>query len=44
MQFHLIIIGSRLRMRLVGADPPTLAAGVNLLSAHDFMMAPELKS
>jgi cytochrome P450 len=43
MQFHLIIIGSRLRMRLVGAEPPTLAAGVNLLSAHDFMMSPELK-
>jgi cytochrome P450 len=43
MQFHLIIIGSRLRMRLVSAEPATLAAGVNLLSAHDFMMSPELK-
>jgi cytochrome P450 len=44
MQFHLIIIGSRLRMRLIGAEPPSLAAGVNLLSAHDFIMSPELKS
>jgi cytochrome P450 len=44
MQFHLIIVGSRLRMRLVGAESPTLAAGVNLLSAHDFIMSPELKS
>jgi hypothetical protein len=44
MQFHLIIIGSRLRMRLIDAEPPSLAAGVNLLSAHDFIMSPELKS
>jgi cytochrome P450 len=44
MQLHLIIIGSRLRMRLVGAEPPSLAAGVNLLSAHDFIMSPELKT
>jgi cytochrome P450 len=43
MQFHLIMIGSRLTLHSVGGDPPALAAGVNLLSAHDFIMTPELK-
>jgi cytochrome P450 len=43
MQFHLIMIGSRLTLRSVGGDAPALAAGVNLLSAQDFIMTPALK-
>jgi cytochrome P450 len=43
MQTHLIMIGSRLRLRRIDDNPPVLAAGVNLLSAHDFRMMPEIK-
>jgi cytochrome P450 len=43
MQIHLIMIGSRLRLRRVDDKPPVLAAGVNLLSAHDVRMMPEIK-
>jgi cytochrome P450 len=43
MLIHLIMIGSRLRLRRIADKPPALAAGVNLLSAHDFHMMPELK-
>ena len=44
MQIHVMMIGKRLRLRYVESEPPVLAAGVNLLSAHDFVMTPELKS
>ena len=44
MQIHVMMIGQRLRLRYVETKPPALAAGVNLLSAHDFVMTPELKS
>ena len=43
MQIHLIMIGSRLRLRRIDDKPPVLAAGVNVLSAHDFRMMPEIK-
>lgn len=43
MLIHLIIIGSRLRLRRIDDKPPALAAGVNLLSAHNFHMMPELR-
>jgi cytochrome P450 len=43
MQIHLTTIGKHLRLRYVETSAPTLAAGVNLLSAHDFVMTPELK-
>jgi cytochrome P450 len=43
MQIHLIMIASRLRLRLIDRRPPVLAAGVNLLSAHDFLMMPAIK-
>lgn len=43
MQFHLIIIGSRLRLRATDGAAPTFSAQVNLLSATDFMMVPELR-
>jgi cytochrome P450 len=43
MLIHLVIIGSRLRLRRIADKPPALAAGVNLLSAHDFHMMPEFK-
>ena len=43
MLIHLVMIGSRLRLRRIADKPPALAAGVNLLSAHDFHMMPELK-
>jgi cytochrome P450 len=44
MQMHLMIIAKRLRLRYVESSRPALAAGVNLLSANDFLMTPELKS
>ena len=43
MQIHLVLISSRLRLRYVTDRPPPLAAGVNLLSGHDFVMTPELR-
>jgi cytochrome P450 len=43
MQIHLVLISSRLRLCYVTDRPPPLAAGVNLLSGHDFVMTPELK-
>jgi cytochrome P450 len=43
MQMHLMIIAKRLRLRYVEGAQPVLAAGVNLLSANDFLMTPELK-
>jgi cytochrome P450 len=43
MQMHLMIIGKRLRLRYIESGPPALAAGVNLRSANDFVMTPELK-
>lgn len=44
MQIHLMMIARRLRLRYQQTKPPELAAGVNLLSAHDFMMYPEIRS
>lgn len=44
MQIHLIMVGGRLRLRRIDDNPPALAAGVNLLSAHDFIMTPEIKA
>lgn len=44
MQIHLVMVGSRLRLRRTDDDPPALAAGVNLLSARDFLMMPEIKA
>jgi len=43
MQIHLILIGQRLRLRCSDGAPPALAAAVNLLSARDFIMSPEIK-
>jgi enediyne biosynthesis protein E7 len=43
MHIHLVMIGSRLRLRRIDDKPPALAAGVNLLSAHDLRMMPEIK-
>ena len=43
MQMHLMIIGKRLRLRYAPSGPPALAAGVNLRSADDFVMTPELR-
>jgi cytochrome P450 len=42
MEIHLITIASRLRLRRLDDREPALAAGVNLLSARDFMMQAEL--
>jgi cytochrome P450 len=44
MQIHVMMIAKRLRLKYVPDRAPTLAAGVNLLSAHDFVMTPELKT
>jgi len=43
MQIHLMMIGRHLKLRYVANKPLGLAAGVNLLSAHDFVMTPERK-
>jgi len=42
MEIHLIMIARRLKLRSVDSNEPAMAAGVNLLSAHDFIMRPEL--
>jgi cytochrome P450 len=44
MQYHLMIVARRLRLGYESAVAPELAAGVNLLSRHDFMMLPKLKT
>jgi cytochrome P450 len=42
MEIHLVTIARRLRLRRLDTNEPAMAAGVNLLSAHDFIMQPEL--
>jgi cytochrome P450 len=42
MAVHLITAASRLRLRAVDSQPPTLDLGVNLRSKSDFMMVPEI--
>jgi len=42
MEIHLITIAGRLTMRRLESNEPAMAAGVNLLSARDFMMQAEL--
>jgi cytochrome P450 len=44
MQLHLIIVANRLRMQHVDNRAPKLIAGVNLLSAQDFLMRPRFKT
>jgi cytochrome P450 len=44
MQTHLLMIARRLRLRYAESKQPTLAAGVNLLSASDFIMTPEFRA
>jgi cytochrome P450 len=44
MQLHLMIIAPRLRLRYAPIETPEMAAGVNLLSRHDFIMVPQLKA
>jgi len=43
MYFHMIMIGSRLRLQRVDKAPARFSAEVNLLSADEFVMMPELK-
>jgi cytochrome P450 len=43
MQFHVMMVAKRLRLRYLGSEPPQLAAGVNLLSRHDFVMSVDYK-
>jgi cytochrome P450 len=43
MQQHLMTMIPNLRLRYVADQPPEIVAGVNLLSRHDFIMAPEIK-
>jgi len=43
MQFHLIIIARRLRLKFVPTTPIELDAGVNLRSKGDFVMTPEIR-
>jgi cytochrome P450 len=42
MQIHLVMTARDLKLRYAGRKAPALAAGVNLLSAQDFHMHPEL--
>jgi cytochrome P450 len=42
MEIHLVMIARRLRLHRLNDDEPAMAAGVNLLSVHDFMMQAEL--
>jgi cytochrome P450 len=41
MQIHVILVASRLKLRYREESNPPMAAGVNLLSARDFLMHPE---
>jgi cytochrome P450 len=44
MQIHLMSIAKDLRLRYDETQPPEMVAGMNLLSRHDFVMAPEMKN
>jgi cytochrome P450 len=44
MQIHLILIARRLRMQRVDNQVPRVLAGVNLLSAQDFIMRPQFST
>jgi cytochrome P450 len=41
IQIHLMMIGKELRLRRCETSLPEVAAGINLLSKHDFHMLPE---
>jgi cytochrome P450 len=44
MQIHLMMMVKDLRLRYDETRPPEMVAGMNLLSRHDFVMAPEMKT
>lgn len=44
MQSHLMMIAKDLRLRHEATEPAEMLAGTNLLTRHDLMMFPELKS
>jgi cytochrome P450 len=44
MQTHLMMIARELRLRHDERQPAEMVAGTNLLSRHDFVMIPELKT
>lgn len=44
MQIHLMTVVPRLRLFCEQSQAPEMVAGVNLLSRHDFIMTPEIKS
>jgi cytochrome P450 len=44
MQIHLMVMAKDLRLRYDETKPPEMVAGMNLLSRHDFVMAPEMKT
>jgi len=43
MQTHVMMVAKELRLRREDKHPAEMVAGTNLLSRHDFMMAPELR-
>jgi cytochrome P450 len=44
MQIHLMMLARVIRLRDDYAQPPTVIAGLNLLSRNNFMMVPEIRS
>jgi cytochrome P450 len=44
MQIHLMMVVRELRLRYDDARPPEVTTGINLLSKHDFIMTPELRT
>ena len=44
IQIHLMMFAKVLRLRYDEAKPPEMATGIHLLSKHDFIMRPEIKS
>jgi cytochrome P450 len=44
MQVHVMTIAPRIRLRYTPPGPPALNANVNLLSKHEFVMTPELRT
>lgn len=44
MQIHLVLLARRLKLNYAARAAPEMAAGINLLTKHDLVMQPQLRS
>jgi len=44
IQIHLMMFAKELRLRYAEEKPPEITTGMNLLSKHDFIMLPEIRT